>query len=395
MHILFDFVSLQDDYVNGGNEYVFRVLQEVLKNKRIKISSLIDRKFSVPPKIQKIMQENFLDVIYTDELSDKNLEDKKIDALYIGIAQRFFNYDIEKLSVKIFITIHDVGDYSLVYDGNFNSKKRYEFEKKYVVEKKFFSMIKEILQRKYHLLTKENTIKKEYEKLSKIIEKKNVHIITVSEYTKVAVEYFFENIPNSISVFSAPYKNPCSDKSGHITNIQLSELIDSKDDYFIMLNCSRRNKNAALFLETWPVFLKKNDRKFKALLLGNIHLSEENIITIPYLNDSDLELALKNAYALVYPSVCEGYGYPPMEAMKYGTPVVCSNVTSLPEVYKNSVLYFSPFYPEDLFRALTKMTEEHEKYRKLSLEYYEILHKKQESDFQNLINFISCLDENL
>ena len=52
-------------------------------------------------KIRVIRLFNFLDVIYTDELSDKNLEDKKIDALYIGIAQRFFNYDIEKLSVKI------------------------------------------------------------------------------------------------------------------------------------------------------------------------------------------------------------------------------------------------------------------------------------------------------
>ena len=41
--------------------------------------------------------------IYTDELTDKKLEDKKIDALYIGIAQRFFNYDIDKLSVKIIL----------------------------------------------------------------------------------------------------------------------------------------------------------------------------------------------------------------------------------------------------------------------------------------------------
>lgn len=390
MHILFDFISLQDDYVNGGNEYVFRVLLEILKNEAIKISPLIDKKYYVPQRIQRIIKEKSLDVFYTDELTDKSLAEKNIDVIYIGIAQRFLNYGIQNLSAKILITIHDIGDYSLVYDGNFNSKKRYEFEKKYVINKKLFCQIKEVLQRKYNLIAKENTIKKEYRKLAAIIEKENVQVITVSEYTKVAVEYFFENVANEISVFHAPNKISYSENQNVIKNSRLAELINGREKYFILLNSERRNKNAALLLEVWSRFSKKTENKYKVLILGNIHLDGKNIITIPYLEASDLNYALKNAFALIYPSVCEGYGYPPMEAMKYGTPVVCSNVTSLPEVYKDSVLYFSPFYPEDLFRCLIKMTVEREKYSQISTEYYEELTEKQKKDFYKLIKFISC-----
>ena len=77
-----------------------------------------------------------------------------------------------------------------------------------------------------------------------------------------------------------------------------------------------------------------------------------------------------------------------MEAMKYGTPVVCSNVTSLPEVYQDSVIAFSPFYPEDLFRALILCSQKHEDYKKKSLTAFTRLMKKQENDLQALIRYI-------
>jgi len=41
----------------------------------------------------------------------------------------------------------------------------------------------------------------------------------------------------------------------------------------------------------------------------------------------------------------------------YGTPSICANVTSIPEICGDMPIYFSPFYPEDLFKAMIKMTE--------------------------------------
>lgn len=75
-------------------------------------------------------------------------------------------------------------------------------------------------------------------------------------------------------------------------------------------------------------------------------------INLPLLSPSDLGHAYKNAYALIFPSLQEGFGYPPLEAMGYGVPVISSNVCSMPIILSNSALMFSPFYKNDLFMKL-------------------------------------------
>ena len=59
-------------------------------------------------------------------------------------------------------------------------------------------------------------------------------------------------------------------------------------------------------------------------------------------DDSLLAGYYKNASLFVYPSLYEGFGIPPLEAMSYGCPVVCSNTSSLPEVVGDAALLFNP-----------------------------------------------------
>ena len=59
-------------------------------------------------------------------------------------------------------------------------------------------------------------------------------------------------------------------------------------------------------------------------------------------DDSVLTECYRNASAFVYPSLYEGFGIPPLEAMSLGCPVVCSNTSSIPEVVGNSGEYFDP-----------------------------------------------------
>lgn len=65
-------------------------------------------------------------------------------------------------------------------------------------------------------------------------------------------------------------------------------------------------------------------------------------------NDSLLAGFYKNASLLVYPSLYEGFGIPPLEAMSYGCPVICSNVASIPEVVGNAALLFDPHSVESI-----------------------------------------------
>lgn len=69
-------------------------------------------------------------------------------------------------------------------------------------------------------------------------------------------------------------------------------------------------------------------------------------------NDRVLANLYRNAFAFVYPSLYEGFGIPPLEAMSFDCPVVCSNTSSIPEVVGNAGEYFDPYDPESICQAL-------------------------------------------
>jgi len=77
-----------------------------------------------------------------------------------------------------------------------------------------------------------------------------------------------------------------------------------------------------------------------------------------YVPIEEYEFLLRSAFAMVFPSLYEGFGIPVLEAMSAGVPVLCSNVTSLPEVGGDAVLYFDPRRPGQIVDALTRLSEE-------------------------------------
>jgi len=81
----------------------------------------------------------------------------------------------------------------------------------------------------------------------------------------------------------------------------------------------------------------------------------DELVFTGYVPDEDL-VALYNAADLfVYPSIFEGFGLPPLEAMACGTPVVCSNTSSFPEVVGDAALTVDPLDPEALARAIAAL----------------------------------------
>jgi glycosyltransferase involved in cell wall biosynthesis len=71
-----------------------------------------------------------------------------------------------------------------------------------------------------------------------------------------------------------------------------------------------------------------------------------------YVPDTDLPALYRGAEVFVYPSIYEGFGLPPLEAMASMTPVICSNAASLPEVVGEAAVLFDPFDTDALFVAL-------------------------------------------
>ena len=92
---------------------------------------------------------------------------------------------------------------------------------------------------------------------------------------------------------------------------------------------------------------------------------------------------------MIYPSLFEGFGYPPLEAMKYGKPVLSSNVCSMPEILGDAPIYFSPFYESAIFNALLELKDSnYSNYSNKSYKRYCEVHEIQERDLRDLVNMI-------
>lgn len=81
----------------------------------------------------------------------------------------------------------------------------------------------------------------------------------------------------------------------------------------------------------------------------------EAVVFPGWVSDADLEALYRYATCLAFPSLREGFGLPILEAMRRGLPVVSSNLSSLPEVGGEAVLYFDPYRIEEMANAVTRV----------------------------------------
>jgi glycosyltransferase involved in cell wall biosynthesis len=112
-----------------------------------------------------------------------------------------------------------------------------------------------------------------------------------------------------------------------------------------------------------PEYIRKD---FKLLLVGFKGWGNKQIVellgklkgTVDYLgyvNSEELAELYREASCFVYPSLYEGFGLPPLEAMACGCPVVVSNVTSLPEVCGDAAYYVDPYDVESIAEGMYKV----------------------------------------
>jgi len=82
---------------------------------------------------------------------------------------------------------------------------------------------------------------------------------------------------------------------------------------------------------------------------------QDRVRVLGYLPYENLPVIYNLARMMIFPSLFEGFGFPVLEAMACGCPVVCSNVTSLPEVAGDAAGYFDPTSPEDIAACINKL----------------------------------------
>ena len=194
-------------------------------------------------------------------------------------------------------------------------------------------------------------------------------ILTVSQHSKNDILRFFPNFPSD-KIYVTPLaandnfkpleKNTCKEKIKNLYNID--------DPFILYLGGFSSRKNVRTLILAFKKVMKDLKKNYKLLLGGAIKdegniLKElcisnglENKVIFPGFIPDDLIPILYNAAdVFVYPSYYEGFGLPPLEAMSCGTPVITSNLTSIPEVTEDTALLINPSNEEELCNALLKV----------------------------------------
>jgi glycosyltransferase involved in cell wall biosynthesis len=197
-------------------------------------------------------------------------------------------------------------------------------------------------------------------------------------------------------VFYSPMKHRPAPERFCVDNIDFNTM-----NYMLFVNASRLEKNAAAFVRAFDNLSLKEQQlpnDLYVVLTGIEQLSDIGIksdaienynkfILLPFLKPEHLEYLYQNASYLIYTSLYEGFGYPPLEAMYYGKPCLVSKVSAIPEVCGDAAVYCDPYDANSIARAIKNLI--------LNKTQPEIINQrssfiniKQRFDLQSLINFL-------
>lgn len=158
-------------------------------------------------------------------------------------------------------------------------------------------------------------------------------------------------------------------------------------EYILFVGTLQPRKNIIRLIDAFSRITSKHPN-LKLLIVGKKGWLYEDILKAPqkyntendvkfldFIEDKDMASLYSNASCFVLPSLYEGFGLPVLEAMKYGCPVVLSNVSSLPEAGGDAALYFDPLNVSDIAEKIEKALSKPSLRKKMIKEGYKQVKK--------------------
>jgi glycosyltransferase involved in cell wall biosynthesis len=194
--------------------------------------------------------------------------------------------------------------------------------------------------------------------------KKADRIITISQYSKQDIITTFKIDQEKIDVIHLGINSFFKPASGEEID-QIRKRYSAGKEYFLFVGTLHPRKNILRLLEAFDLFRKESHVSTKLIIAGKeMHRTNEmhefknsmefkdDVIFVGRLNDEKLQDIYAAALALCFVPYFEGFGLPPIEAMQCNIPVICSNVTSMPEVVGDAALLVDPFSVDEIKTAM-------------------------------------------
>lgn len=199
-----------------------------------------------------------------------------------------------------------------------------------------------------------------YSTLYPISAKNASAILTVSEFTADKLMSVFDIKSSKIHVtplgVQSIFTRSCSE-SVAATKSRYS----IKKRYVLFVGASSKRKNLRALFDAWMI-IRDQHKDVELIIAGPSGLAfsgksnggnpDDNVRSIGPIPDSDLVNLYSGAECFVYPSLYEGFGIPPLEAMACGTPVIASNTTAMPLVLKDAAILVNPHSIDEIASSI-------------------------------------------
>jgi glycosyltransferase involved in cell wall biosynthesis len=335
------FVASNSDFGKSGvGHYEIQLFSHILRHDTEDDFVLIAREDalpSFPPPSERLTlrpyaskyEGHLANLIWHHTKLPRIAKQEKLDLLHLSTQQRMMS----RKPCKLVATIHDLGG--------------------------------------YHVKHKYGRLRDFYMKrLGRFFAKKLDHVITVSNFSKNDIINFFGIPADRITVaYSAVDFEVFRPLDKQECREQIARKHGFREPFIVYVaRLDHPSKNHVTLLKAYSILRKKYGVEHKLFLGGSKWFSadvifqtaedlglKDHVIFAGFVPNEDLPVIYSAADLEVFPTLFEGFGVPPLEAMACGTPVACSNVSAVPEVVGDAAVLFDPLSPEEIASAVNSI----------------------------------------
>ncbi len=206
------------------------------------------------------------------------------------------------------------------------------------------------------------------------------HVITISEFSAEEIQEHFSIPREKISVIPLGVDEECFKRVSRHKKSKVLKRHNLPSDFFIFVGTLQPRKNVTRLLQAFLQLPDEVQSRHPLVIIGRNGWNCEELVTqlkqlksskrvywLDYVSFADKYALLQSSFAMVFPSLYEGFGLPVLEAFASDIPVITSNTTSLPEVVVDAAILVDPYSVDEISQAMLDIATNTALYEKLRI----------------------------